>query len=870
MRIVFDPDFDDGYWPGPLGGKRASAGEDWVGPSRFVQVLETALGLAGPRPSSRERAARLVPAIRSTDGFWSASAAVDPFATARRLLAWRDALAMGGWRGGGTARRLRALSAVTAAAAQGLPDRLRAIDDALARRSPDIESLELFVSPADLESLWQRTLHLLEQRGTRISECTLPPVASRDGSDVAGARNGRFVPSGDGSLRLLRPSGPLEAAEEVAAWLASLGASSETVIIGCDPALDAALHRHGLPTIGAATHVNESALLQLLPLVLDLGWMPQDPQRAYQLLSLQASPVPGDVAWRLRDALALWPAVDSDAWRDAMAAGLAAIENEDRRARVKARLGVLWDARVPRAGGYPAAEVSRRGEMLRAWLLARAAVADTNVSSWHAAASQCGVLLDLVRLSGLAELSAAQLRHLVIEATGSVETGSPFSPRAGMHGVGRPGGIAGAARLVVWWRFDSSTTPGIERLPLTGAERGELRALGVALPEPARVAAARARRWRRPLDQASERLLLVCPEKDREGEELHPHPVWDELVSRVDSERKRRVVAEQALLRTSMADLVAKRPRTLLAVPSLHAKWTVPADRVRRREKESPTSVEKLLQCPFQWLLQYVAKLRAPGSDQVDEGTSPRLLGELLHNIMNRLFEGGGRAPAAAAVEAGLIFDREGPRLVAALFLPGSDAQRERVRRAATETARTLYGLMAAGKLKVLAAEQDRVGTAFGTEFGGRVDLVLGEPPRILDLKWGGANRKRDALKTGTAIQLAAYAFLERAPDGSFPPVGYFVMDAQRLLTTDPTAFPGAERVEGLSPEETWGVLQRSYDEAWKIMSEGEVAAPGVGEVQRNARVKKDTLEDGRLAMPSRCQWCDYTALCGLAFEEEL
>src|SRR5512137_774321 len=92
MRIVFDPDFEHGCWPGPLRGHEASAGEDWVGPSRFVQVLETALGLAGPRPTQRERAARLVPAIRKADGFWSASASVDPFATARRLLQWRDTL----------------------------------------------------------------------------------------------------------------------------------------------------------------------------------------------------------------------------------------------------------------------------------------------------------------------------------------------------------------------------------------------------------------------------------------------------------------------------------------------------------------------------------------------------------------------------------------------------------------------------------------------------------------------------------------------------------------------------------------------------------------------------------------------------------
>jgi hypothetical protein len=32
MKIVFDPDFDGGAWPGPLDGRGASAGEAWGKP----------------------------------------------------------------------------------------------------------------------------------------------------------------------------------------------------------------------------------------------------------------------------------------------------------------------------------------------------------------------------------------------------------------------------------------------------------------------------------------------------------------------------------------------------------------------------------------------------------------------------------------------------------------------------------------------------------------------------------------------------------------------------------------------------------------------------------------------------------------------
>ena len=868
MRIVFDPDFEQGCWPGPLRGGPASAGEDWVGPARFAQVIETALGLGGPWLSLPERAARLVPAIRNSQGFWSASADVDPFATARRLLEWRDTLAMGGWRGGGKEPRLAALAALTVASTPGLGDRLQTIHDALARRVPDLESVELFAPRGDLEPLWQRTLGLLEQRGTRVIETRLRVAATPAGTDLAAARAERFLPTGDGSLRLLRPSGPLAAAEEVAAWLASLGSPPDTLVIGSDPALDAALHRHGLPTTGTPHELRDGVPLQILPLVLDLGWTPQDPQRAYELLSLRSSPVPGEVRRGLREALGKWPAVDSDVWRGALAAGLAAIEDPTRRERVKQRLDVLWDARVPRTGGFPVAEVVRRAGMLEAWLVGRLAVADDDRAAWGAAASQCKSLLELVQHSGLVELSAAQLRHLVIEATQGTGGESPFPAQAGMPQVGTPGGVAGPVRHIVWWRFDEASAPGITRLPLTRAERAELEALGVVLPDPGWAAAAQARRWRRPLDLAGEALLFICPEQDAAGGGLHPHPLWDELVSRVEAKNTRRF-AEHALLRTSLAGVVAQSRRTLLPLPVPRRDWTVTAGRIERREQESPSSVQTLLGCPLKWARQYAGRLYAADSAQVDDGTSVRLLGELLHAIMNQLFAGPARGADEAASEAGAIFDREGPRLVAALFLPGADAQREHVRRVAMRTAATLYGLMAAAGLRVLATEQERTGQAFGTAFAGRVDLVLGEPARILDLKWSGAGSKRRALREGTALQLAAYAFLERQGRGPFPPVGYFVMEAQRLLTTQPESFHDAEEIKGPSPEETWRLVEATHALEWRAVAEGRLAARGVAGNDGEEPPKESRVEDGRLVVPPACEWCDYAALCGLAFAEE-
>jgi ATP-dependent helicase/nuclease subunit B len=868
MTIVFDLDFDAGAWPGPRRGRAASAGEDWVGPLRLLQRLESELGLAGPALDPRERAARLVPALRRQEGFWSRSAEVDPFATARRLLEWRDTLAMGGWRHDGTEPRLAQLGALMADAAPGIPDRLSAVAASLARRGTGVARLEMRSPRAELAPMWHQVLDRLQAQGTAIVDVPVQELHGADGRDVSAVRAGQFLPAGDGSLRLLRPAGPLEAAEEVAAWLALIHGKgeTETLIIGGDPALDAALRRHGLPTLGTPHPLRDGVPLQVLPIVLDLGWAPQNPQRAYELLALPAGPVPGELRWRLRAALAQWPAVDSDVWRTALADGLAAIDDSARRLRAKTRMDVMWEAPVTRGAGYPVAEVRRRVELLRTWIAARLHMPDADTAAWAAALAQCDTVGALVQHSGLDTLTNAQLRHLVVEATDGAIGRSPFPQQAGLGFVREPGAVAGPARTIVWWDFSSSAAPSVNRLPFTRAERLELAARGVPLPEPGAEAAAYARRWRRPLEQAVARLLLVCPEKGVDGEERHPHPLWDEVVSRVAASNTRRV-ADTVLMRRSMADVVEQTRRACVATPGARRDWTVAPGRIGVRETESPSSVETLLACPFRWVLRYAGRLPEPESAEIDAGTGALALGRLLHDIMNRLFAMGSFTPDVAERAAGEIFDREGPRLTAGLFLPGAEAQRARVRGVARRTARRLFGLLAAGGLEVVASEETRTAPAFGTRLEGRVDLILGDPPRILDLKWGSAATKRQSLEAGAAVQLAAYAYLVRQGRGEYPPVGYFVMDEQRLLTTQPGAFPGAESVQGTLPEEVWHTVEATHRLEWEAVSRGKLEARGI-DSDEGEPITKPVVKDGYLRLPAMCQWCNFGGLCGRDLEE--
>ena len=57
-----------------------------LGAAGLLGLLETQLGLGGPAFPDVERAAALVPVLRSTEGFWSRSYENDALATAGTLL----------------------------------------------------------------------------------------------------------------------------------------------------------------------------------------------------------------------------------------------------------------------------------------------------------------------------------------------------------------------------------------------------------------------------------------------------------------------------------------------------------------------------------------------------------------------------------------------------------------------------------------------------------------------------------------------------------------------------------------------------------------------------------------------------------------
>lgn len=828
LRIVWDPGIDKGAWPGPLDGRSAVAGEAWLGPMGLVARLETELGLGAIHATPTERSAHLARHLASNAGWWSDSHEADPLGTAQRLLRDRDELCFWNWRGESASERLTALWNVTQTARPGLPDRIRSITSALTSEV-DIASIELHTPIASLAPLWRALFTRLDEVGVRVTTTTTPTASST--GDLASARTTAFVPVGDGSLVLFRAHGPLAAADEIAAHLASLSSLDGVLIIGADDVLDAALARHGLPRVGAATRPTASAAV--LRLVVEAAFEPMDPADLHALLSLAVGPIPRRVGASLIRAIARFPGRRTDPWKAALEEGLARVD-EDRRDATRARIETLLMPAARREAPLSITELDRRLAVVGDWARARI---DYDPSLVPIAAMIAGARA-LLRDYGEPALTLVQLRRLCDDL--DPRCGLPTASHAGLASVADPSAVLGPARMIVWWSFTRDSAPSVPRVRLSNVERSRL----PVPPDPGLMMEGEAKRWRRPLDYAIETLLLVCPHTSDAGEEASPHPLWDELRAAM------REPQHAALLESTRLGATRRTPARR-ALPVVSTTINAGTSLVLR-ERESPSSLDKLLGCSFAWALTYHGKLYGGISDGAATPTA-LLYGNLAHLILAQVFGGGVLDAAAARARAREILDHDLDLLAENLALPRYQIERTTVRQAILESAHELGALLTESGARIRGVELPLAGELASFSLGGSADLVLESPDAVIDLKWGHKSH-RDKLKAGTALQLAIYAELSGASQ-----VGYFSLTNQELYTPPASTLPRAQSTGNAAPRDIWAGALVALGERRTELAAGELFAPAADGTRISGHLAPD-----RLTLAPPCRYCSFSALCGL------
>lgn len=900
MNITLGLHLDTAAFPRPLHGRDAVIGETALGPLGMAGLLEQRLGLRRKATPQAVRIAQQQQRLSALGGrrFYSRSFAVDSWSTAKRLLAWRDELALAGWSFHGTppTRRLADLAAVEAIVdielAPGLGERMRAVLGAL----PDacdlgIASLCLIEPEAMWPPLWRALFRLLQKQGVHLSPCSPEASCSNEDSLLRQLQRAslRGVPlqdkhASDESLVLLAAPSRQEAAEALAAWLDRLSPvqARKTLLIrngGCR-LLDQALRRKGLPRLGHDTRSPWREAVQTLTCAFALRWAPIDVGALLEFLSLRHSPIPRHTAFHFTNAILQAPGVGGPLWKNAKQEAVdayTAMLSEESTPDVKAKIQTLeqeleyWleAERHSPESGMPAAVAQDISLRVEQWSY-QAASRCANESDARLLAQAGGMAGDIaaaIAACNVPMVTKAQLDRILdaVLASGVKDPGV-FAEASSWPVIDAPGQLFGPIDTVVWWNFNEpDTTASLQ--PWSAKERAWLAEQGCLVDAPEAARARIVEAWRRPLRFAASRLVLVQWESDAGGV-TPPHPYQDELAFLLGDNSARTVhVADLTSLPDSifLGTTLPSEETPSLAPPSPNMVWAVATGKDWRREEESFSSLDMLLRCPLAWVFRYWARLK--GADVSALPKTNAMVGTLCHAIIESLFQQKTlRDAETARAKAFELYDELVEQMAAPLLERGSEVERLRYRELIGRSVHRMCLLFEELGLEPTAMEASRSrGLPTGNALSGKIDLLLNhkhsDAIQFWDLKWAGTSKyKREELQHGKALQLAVYSWLLSEGKLNTPPGAFFMLAQQELLSVD---LPGASEryvVTENTLDETWSNAFALYQERLRKLHEGEIEASGLLDAQ------EDELEGETQAfrIEPNCQWCAYSALCGV------
>lgn len=212
------------------------------------------------------------------------------------------------------------------------------------------------------------------------------------------------------------------------------------------------------------------------------------------------------------------------------------------------------------------------------------------------------------------------------------------------------------------------------------------------------------------------------------------------------------------------------------------------------RDRESASSIEKFIQYPFDWVLEYQLKMRAYRG--LELGNEHQMKGNVAHKIVeNILNQFKGERNNVIHVEENL-FEAEFRKAIheeGMLFLqPEKRFELSEFKKKFQISFYALIQFINENKLQIVSCEssfgyeEDFYLDEVGSNVGGYIDLVLKEQDGtfvILDLKWTYSDKKfKSKIENNEAIQLALYsAALNQIENAK---TGYYLLKQNQLVTS--------------------------------------------------------------------------------------
>jgi ATP-dependent helicase/nuclease subunit B len=878
--------------------KENNIGVKTVGPNGFLNLLEAQLGIPVKAVSHTSRVisySKRIEASGITGKFFEKSYLLDQFNVAAELLSWRDQWYLAGWNSlinSPDQKRLFDIAAIEnethIALALSEGERLQVVLSALNNQKTQITKLQLIDSKCFFPKQWRHVISLF--KGEQLDEVSSNAV---EGSDLnllqkmlIALQNGeaelnasnqvvKQTLKGDGSVQLIKSGSKSVSSLAVASFLRS-STTSTALLSNNGVELDEAFESINSPRQGFKQYSSARPLLQLLPLAVDLLWEPLNPETLLEFLLLPYAPISRGLRRALASVVAECPGINGLHWRLTIEKLL---ENDDELSKNKVQAEIdqwLSPVRFEVSDGLPIDRLKQRVELLTEWIGKRLTLdmSDNELTLFRAAHNQVSELLLVLQQfdDQTQKLPIEQVHYLIEQVTGSgtdlVDRYAECLPEHNNYLVAAttPSTFINYFDTVIWWDIQGGKMPANA---LSKSEKACLSEHGVDLIIPETLYQLEAKNSMKPILAAKNKLMLIVHDNCE-----NKHPLLDQINSCI--ENLEQITLDDSLLAGN--DLTDRNKSTehiqFKALPAYRRWWEIKAEKtLGKREKESFSSLEMMFKSPYQWVLNYKARLRSDSLTEISDGNL--LKGSLVHHLYELFFIQNKQFLTDENLDNTFInkwFDEWFNKLLheegLVLLQPGRSIEKTRFEETTRRSLFELIRQLRAANVVEIEMEGDNEGHFFGGTLFGSIDVrVVNKQGQeaIVDIKWGGKKYKEKDLKENTHLQLVIYSYLRdlKLKSQGWPPVAYFIIDDSTLLCQNNDFFPNAWVVNKDSDENIKQVWQR-IKHTWKWRQEQ--INKGIIEVTIANSEPDDNSQPGEegLVMPkSSDYYSQYGALTG-------
>jgi hypothetical protein len=851
MRTIhYSHYFDEGVYVGTNLEREPAINVTWIGPLGLLGFLEREMGLTGSFPDTIDRANRYSLALKkhlevNPAAFYAGSFTTDEMGVAKDLLGWRDELVLLGWKRfapEGQPQRLEALARVEKHFANhifhyGVADRWQDVLAALKER-PLINGFKLIVydKPELLHPFFGQLFSILKS-GVEIRDLSDNiSVGENNLGIVKTLLLGKSVKgktlkplADDNSFALLHLKDNHYAADLIADQVRQ---GFRPVVISTDNKIfDYYLMDNGLPASGSKLNNSNPLIVQLFKLVsVSLA----GPLNVYNLLSLLQSPylpIPKPLAANLAKRLIEKPGINNTEWKEIIDHYFTEREKagkDPKQLKAKrAEVDLLLDFNF-----HPDADVMQVKNVYA--LLKNWADKHSLLEIYNHSDEEKDQFAYLSRLSEAllkklqeehAQITSARLMKIIESIYQPATFPNQTAQAEAVERIVSPACLLGNPNSVLWLDCYNTMIKAGQYRFLSQEERDFLINLGLRLYAPEEQVKLAYEKEKRGVLAAVGQCILVTVDKQN-GEEVSYHPLLSEIMTMLPGAKRVTATEDNIDVLTGFAPGFQMSHEANLPLEKL--RWMINnPDKLKKRETESASSIDTLIQHPFEWVIKYKGQLNSGNSFTLPELFT--LKGIIAHATTESILTQHGNDTSFALNgefirqqldekirEEGLVF-----------LLTEMKFEYEELVRKYSFAIKSLFEIIRANNLTVIGCEfpADKEIPGIG-KVAGKMDLVLHNREGkqfIFDLKWTRNNKKyQKKIDEGKDVQLAVYfALLETMPHTAF-----FMFDSGKLYSRHSFIGPNVVLADGKGAFSESGVLARtcnSFRYRWEELSKGEI-----------------------------------------------